>query len=121
MAQPQKPRVLFDLVNEPTIRCPLCVDITYYPLSIFAYVANEFITSSPARPSPTLLAVRVFQRPTPRQDPSPVAARTFAFSFPQRSSIDFPTHAISPQTSNSLPDDPLLDAKLHPAKLHPAK
>jgi hypothetical protein len=29
--QPQKPRVLCDLVNEPTIRCPLCVDITYYP------------------------------------------------------------------------------------------
>jgi hypothetical protein len=36
MAQPQKPRVLFDLVNAPTIRCPLCVDmyITHYPTSI---------------------------------------------------------------------------------------
>jgi hypothetical protein len=40
-----------------------------------AYVANEFITSSPSRSSLTLLAVRAFQRSTPRQDPSPVATK----------------------------------------------
>jgi hypothetical protein len=44
-----------------------------YP--IFAFVANEFVTYSPARYSLTLFAVRAFQRPTPRQDPSPAAAK----------------------------------------------
>jgi hypothetical protein len=34
MAQPQKPRVLFDLVNEPTIRCPLVATHQHYPTSI---------------------------------------------------------------------------------------
>jgi hypothetical protein len=45
-----------------------------------------------------------------RQGPSPSPL------YLQRSSIDFPTHAISPRTRNSLPDNPLPDAKLHPAK-----
>jgi hypothetical protein len=46
MAQPQKPRVLFDVVNEPTIRCPLCVDITHYPTSI-QYSPTYPMSSSP--------------------------------------------------------------------------
>jgi hypothetical protein len=44
-----------------------------YP--IFAYVANEFVTYSPARSSLTLSAVRAFQRSTTRQDPSPIVAK----------------------------------------------
>jgi hypothetical protein len=103
-----------------------CVSIlhTTQPSSIQylpTYVANEFITSSPARPSPTLLAVRVFQRPIPRQDPSPVAARTFAFS---RSPLhrDYRStlsrmRFLHRQEIASL----MILFKLHPAKLHPAK
>jgi hypothetical protein len=91
-----------------------------YP-SYLAYVANEFINSSPARSSLPLLAVRAFYALHPAKILHLSPPRTFAFSSLQRSSTDFPTHAISPRTRNSLPDDPLPDAKLHPAKLHPAK
>jgi hypothetical protein len=77
---PNKPRVLFALVNEPTIRCPLCVVVVthqHYPTSYptyFIYVANEFSAYSPARSSPTLLpfSSRV---PTPYTSPRPFTCR----------------------------------------------
>jgi hypothetical protein len=80
---PTKPRVLrrlFALVNEPTIRCPLCVVVVthqHYPTSYptyFIYVANEFSAYSPARSSPTLLpfSSRV---PTPYTSPRPFTCR----------------------------------------------
>jgi hypothetical protein len=48
-----------------------------YP--IFTYVANEFVTYSPARSLLTLSAVRAFQRPTIRQDPSSIAVKDLRF------------------------------------------
>jgi hypothetical protein len=56
-------------------RCVLTLHTTQPLSNIRLRSHNEFVTYSPARSSLTLFAVRAFQRPTPRQDSSPAAAK----------------------------------------------
>ena len=85
-----------------------------YPYYI-AYVANEFVTYSPARSSPTCLS---FVRSNALHPPR---SFTCCCQGPSPAPLLRDHHPTSPRARNSLPDDPLPTVKLHPAKLHPVK